>query len=84
MNYLNRYVFYSDSTKCNSKWLNYHNYYNYKQYIFDENYNKAILMANKYTGELAYVFNNEVICKDIEKYKLNTSTKNRLNKLIAS
>lgn len=58
-------------------------YRKYKEYIFDEYMNKAMLMANKYTGELAYVFNNEVICKDIEKYKLNTSTKNRLNKLIA-
>ncbi len=58
-------------------------YQKYKKYIFDEYMNKAMLMANKHTGELAYVFNNEVICKDIEKYKLNTSTKNRLNKLIA-
>lgn len=58
-------------------------YNKYKQYIFDENNNKAILMANKHTGELAYVINNEVICKDIDKHKLNldTSAKNRLNKL---
>ena len=53
------------------------NYNDYKTFIYDQYMNKCYLMVNKNTAKLAYVLNQNIICDDIEKYKikkeLNTS-----------
>lgn len=46
------------------------NYNDYKTFIYNEDMNKCYLMVNKNTCKLAYVLNNNVICDDIEKYKI--------------